>query len=546
VTALLEPEVQPLTEAEKEALIKEARRLRRRRWGLGSALIALAVSACVGGYFIVFGPPSAPHHTAPPSGSNAPSSSGTGRKSVPTRSPDLIQPTTLASLPGGDVLIMDSSRDQILRLTPNGQLSVFAGTGRLGFSGDGRPARDADLDLSYFSSAGMSVTRTGAVDFLDDGTCRIRQITPSGLIRTVLSVPSVKTYGHHTTCPVSAFALSPNGHIYLATSSVIERVSRSGRLVWVAGSRENDAEQPAGPARLNVPLDPDSLAFDHQGDLFISSFAGKLIYELTPRGRLNKVGISYAHQLTQTDSGAMLAGTQEGVIDTITPGAVKPFFTVVPKQAGIHWPDQAFQEDGIAVTKNGTIYVDNAQGNGWGAATVMVRIDANKHASLAHIRTPLTATLPKVGAPGFPVGEYPAARSSDAHALNSCPSNSGLEPLSASAITKARRIARTYLSRQFASDIAVTDRSWWTGAFNADTHRGVFGTQAITNEASMSQTPIAATLARACGSQLVNDSIVITVSNSVGSDSPSALYLLDRNGHALVYDDRPKTGTVKR
>jgi hypothetical protein len=62
-------------------------------------------------------------------------------------------PTTLAAEHNGDVLILDSSRDQILQLSPRGKLTVFAGSGRQGFSGDGGPAVNAELDFQYFSAA---------------------------------------------------------------------------------------------------------------------------------------------------------------------------------------------------------------------------------------------------------------------------------------------------------------------------------------------------------------------------------------------------------
>jgi sugar lactone lactonase YvrE len=428
------------------------------------------------------------------------------------------------------VLILDSSRDQILALSANGDLSVFAGTGRSGFSGDGGPARDADLDFRYFSSAGMSVTRSGAVDFVDDGNCRIRQISPGGIIRTIVRPP-------RSVCPVENFAVSPTGALYIATSSQVERVSAFGHLVWVAGSRRSSDYAPPHPTRSNTALEPDALAFNRAGDLFISSFALKLVYELTPTGKLTDLGLSYADQLALDPNGEMLVGTHGGVLQQITPAGIKPFYNVTPRRAGIDWgSDQGFQEDGIAVTPNGTIYVDNSQGNGYGDGTVLVRISPTKHASLAPIRTPLAATFPKVGAPGFPVSTYPAARPTRGAKLSSCPSDAGLEPFNAAAISQARKIARTYLASQFASDIAVTDRSWWTEAFNKVAGGDISGRNTITRESAASKSPIANGLAQACGQRLVKDSITLAIGGY--SNFTGTLYLLDRDGHPLVYDAR--------
>jgi hypothetical protein len=536
---LLEFRDSPVTEAEKEALIKEARRLRRRRWLFGSALTALAVGAGIGGYLIASGPPSPPHHAGLARGSSARGSVAPGRAVVPTRSPDLLQPSTLATLPDGNVLISDSSRDQILALRANGELSAFAGTGRLGFSGDGGPARDADLHFLGGSSSGITVTRSGAVDFLDDGNCRIRQISPDRAIRTIFRFPLVKDHPGGNVCPISAFAASPAGGLYVATSSQVERVSASGHLVWVAGSSRFSDDEPTHPTRSNVTLEPDALAFNGAGDLFISSFALKLVYELAPTGKLTNLGLSYADQLTPGPNGQMLVGTHSGFIQQITPAGIKPFYNVTPRRAGINWgSDQGFQEDGIAVTKTGTIYVDNSQGNGYGDGTVLVRISPTKHASLAPIRTPLAVTLPKVGAPGFPASTYPAARPSHGAAPRSCPSDTGLEPFNAAGIRQARKIARTYLTEQFASDIAVTDRSWWTDAFNKVAGGDISGRNTITGEAPASKSPVASSLAQACGQKLVNDTVTVTVGQPAYSNFTGTLYMLDRNGHPLVYTTR--------
>ncbi len=519
----------------EEALIKEARRLRRRRWILGSSLAALALGAGVGGFLVASAPPSgAQHGGVNGSGAPGPSSVVAGRELVPTRSPDLIEPTTLATLFGRDLLILDSSRDQILELKPGGRLSIFAGDGRLGDSGDGGPARDAELDFTS-SVAGMAVKPNGTVDVLEGGSCSVRQINPAGAIRTILRVPLVPVYPRGTACPVAAIAVSLSGRLYLAINSEIERASTNGQRVWVAGAH--------GAGAYLTPSDvaffPGALAFSKAGDLYIWNSSPKVIFELTPTGKLRQLaGVSYAHQLTLAPSGQILAGTQDGEIQDITSVRVRPLYDVVPKRvAGIQWGrDQGFQEDGIAVTKTGTIYVDNAEGNGYGDGTVLVRISPHKHTALVPIQTPLAATLPKMGAPGFPVSLFPATRSSRGPALRSCPSDHGLEPFTPGAAANAQKIAQTYRSTQFASDIAVTDRSWWTSDFNQYAEGNVGGNHTVTGERPTSGSPRAAGLAQACGAELIRDSIAVTVGKSASSDLAATIYFLDRNGHPLVYD----------
>lgn len=532
--------------SDEEALIKEARRLRRRRWLIGSTLTAAAAGAAAAAFITASGPPPRPParagRPAPSKGAETPGyTAPSTHPFVPTRALDLIQPTTLATLPNGDLLILDSSRDQILKLTPRGVLSVFAGDGRIGLSGDGGPARNAELDLGYFSSASMVVTPRGSVDFLDDGSCRIRQVSRNGIIRTILRMPLSRVYPSGTSCPIDAFALSPSGDIYLAFNSTIERLGAGGPPLFVAGARHLDTHAVTTVTAAHIAFLPSALTFNPNGDLFIWNQSPKLIFELSRHGRLRALaGSSYAHQLTTAPDGRVFAGTQGGLIQEITTRGVRGLYSVVPKHVdGLHWgSDQGFQEDGIAITTNGTVYVDNSQGNGWGAGSVLVRITHARRAALVPIRTPLAATLPKLGAPGFPASLYPASRPSHGRALASCPSEAGLERFTPQAVADARRIAAGYLTSQFAADIVVTDRSWWAADFNAFTDGTSGGRHTITSVGPASQTAAAAGIARACGTKLVQDSLAVSLGASPYSNFTGTLYLLDRAGHPLVYDAR--------
>jgi hypothetical protein len=386
----------------------------------------------------------------------------------------------------------------------------------------------------------MAVAPDGTVDVLDDGNCRIRTIRPNGVIRTIVRVAPIKVYPTGTACPLTGVAVSPSGSIYVSTNSEIERLSATGHLVWAAGKQGPVADEPTHLTPSSIVFWPDSLEFNRAGDLDVSSFSPRDIYQLTPAGKLTELGASYATQLTSDPNGEVLAGTQFGEIQEVTSGGVRAFYGVLPKRvAGINWGrDGGFQENGIAVTKTGTIYVDNAQGNGYGAATVLVRISPSGRAALVPIRTSLAATLPKVNASGFSALLYPSAARSRGPALSSCPSDKGLERFTPRAIAQAGRIAQTYLSSQFASDMAVTDRSWWAADFNDYAGGGDLGRHTVIGEMLTSKSPIAADLTTACGPELVDDSIAITVGTSAYSEFAGTVYFLDRDGRPLVYDVR--------
>lgn len=145
-----------------EALIAEARRRqRRRRLALAAALLAAAAGALA--YVLT-------------RGAGVPA--GTGRGPAPALRTSgairLERPGPLAVGANGTLYIADSGRNQIVERLPNGRLQVLAGTGKAGFSGDGGPARRAQLN----DPAGMTIAEDGTLYFADQANNRVRAISP--------------------------------------------------------------------------------------------------------------------------------------------------------------------------------------------------------------------------------------------------------------------------------------------------------------------------------------------------------------------------------
>ncbi|MHB1891715.1 MAG: NHL domain-containing protein, partial [Acidimicrobiales bacterium] len=65
----------------------------------------------------------------------------------PATSVALDRPSAVVVSSSGDVYVADSSANEVLELSPSGRLSVFAGTGVAGYSGDGGPATQAELSF---------------------------------------------------------------------------------------------------------------------------------------------------------------------------------------------------------------------------------------------------------------------------------------------------------------------------------------------------------------------------------------------------------------
>jgi RHS repeat-associated protein len=128
-----------------------------------------------------------------------------------------VMPTFSASSvavgPEGSLFVGDALGGRVLRLDPTGKVTVVAGTGTRGFSGDGGPAVAAQL----IGPVGISVGADGSLWVTDDG--RLRHIDVSGIIRTVAGGGA---YPGEPGVGVSPFAVSfkrkvsvdPNGVLY--------------------------------------------------------------------------------------------------------------------------------------------------------------------------------------------------------------------------------------------------------------------------------------------------------------------------------------------
>jgi len=74
-----------------------------------------------------------------------------------------------------------SGVSQVRRISPDGSIVRVAGNGTQGFSGDGGPAVDAQLDYAL----GVAVDGKGNLFIADRNNHRIRKVSPDGIITTI-------------------------------------------------------------------------------------------------------------------------------------------------------------------------------------------------------------------------------------------------------------------------------------------------------------------------------------------------------------------------
>src|SRR5205807_540865 len=80
----------------------------------------------------------------------------------------------------GNLYLAGGSR--VRRVDPSGVITTVAGTGKVGYSGDGGPATAADLSVHI---GGLTVDDAGDLFVADTYNNRVREVSPAGIVTTL-------------------------------------------------------------------------------------------------------------------------------------------------------------------------------------------------------------------------------------------------------------------------------------------------------------------------------------------------------------------------
>jgi hypothetical protein len=165
---------------------------------------------------------------------------------------DVFGPGGVAALPHGGFLLADSDGNRVLRVSRNGRISIVAGNGNDGYSGDNGPATQAELS----GPEGVAALPRGGFLIADTGNNRIRKVWPDGHISTVAGNGRRGFRGDGG--PAKRARLSPPGDVavmpgggFLIADSYNDRVRRvwpNHRISTVAGNGHYVATGDGGPA----------------------------------------------------------------------------------------------------------------------------------------------------------------------------------------------------------------------------------------------------------------------------------------------------------
>jgi uncharacterized protein (TIGR03437 family) len=100
---------------------------------------------------------------------------------IVTYAEGFTQPDSVAVDSAGNIYVADTQGRRIVKYTNGGVYTTIAGNGYGEFSGDNGPGPNAAL----YDPMGLAVDSSGNVYIADTFNCRIRKVTPSGIITTI-------------------------------------------------------------------------------------------------------------------------------------------------------------------------------------------------------------------------------------------------------------------------------------------------------------------------------------------------------------------------
>ncbi len=170
----------------------------------------------------------------------------------------------------------------IRMVTPDGNISTIAGTGALGYAGDGGPASTAILNRPY----GVAVDPGGNLYFIDQANGRIRKFRPGGLIGSIAGggqITGRNADGGQATDAslggLTRLTVDPGGDVYFLDDNLtVRKVTPAGILSTVAGGGQSTADGIPATQSLMVPV---GLAADAAGNLYIADYYTGSIRKIT-------------------------------------------------------------------------------------------------------------------------------------------------------------------------------------------------------------------------------------------------------------------------
>jgi sugar lactone lactonase YvrE len=218
---------------------------------------------------------------------------GYGGDGGPATIAKLNTPTGVAVDAAGNVYVADYQNGRIRKVSSDGSISTAAGTGVIGYSGDGGPAASAQISMPTT----VTVDAAGNIYIPDYGNSRIRKVTPTGIISTIAGIGTSGFSGDGGPATSAKLNFPTNvavdsaGNVYIADYSNhrIRKITTAGLIGTIAGTGTSGFSGDGGPATAAKLYYPAGMAVDSTGNLYIADSNNSRIRKITAAGIISTV-----------------------------------------------------------------------------------------------------------------------------------------------------------------------------------------------------------------------------------------------------------------
>jgi uncharacterized protein (TIGR03437 family) len=211
----------------------------------------------------------------------------------PATAANLAFPAAITFDSAGNMYIADASNSRVRKVATDGTISTFAGTGDFGDFGDTNVATKAGMNRPY----GVAVDKAGNVYIADTYNDAIRKVAASSSIMTTFA-GTVQGFGGDGGGATGALMDTPTalvldaaGNLYIADTgnNRIRKVGTDGNISTFAGSGAVNSSGDGGPATSAGLNNPEGLAIDSAGNLYVADTADHLVRKISPDGTITTV-----------------------------------------------------------------------------------------------------------------------------------------------------------------------------------------------------------------------------------------------------------------
>jgi uncharacterized protein (TIGR03437 family) len=241
----------------------------------------------------------------------------------------LRAPRAVCTSRSGDVYIVDTSNHRVLRLSVPGTLQAVAGNGSPGWSGDGGPARLAQLN----TPGACAVDTAGRLFIADTANHAIRKVDTAGTISTLTGDGVAGAYGddgpaiHARLASPRGVTADDTGNVYIADSDNhrIRLIAPDGVIRTIAGNGLAGLAGDSGLATKAQLNSPQGLCLDGAGNLYFADNGNnrirRLLLDPTDPGGVQTSGVTLVNALNW-QTGAIAPGELVSIVGAdLGPGA---------------------------------------------------------------------------------------------------------------------------------------------------------------------------------------------------------------------------------